>query len=64
MIANCFFIEDNEDQMSGNDNDGDGEDDNKQEYVKKEFVARPYDCTSGVLEEVEKSIVKNSRPLL
>jgi len=50
--------------MSGNDNDGDGEDENKQEYVKKEFVARPYECNSGVLEEVEKTIIKNSRPLM
>lgn len=50
--------------MSGGDNDLDGDDENKQEYVKKEFVARPYACTSGVLEEVEKNIVKNSRPLM
>ena len=27
-------------------------------------MARAYESTSGVLEEVEKSIVKNSRPLL
>jgi hypothetical protein len=27
-------------------------------------VARPYECTSGVLEEVEESIIKESRPLL
>ena len=50
--------------MSGNENDGEGEDENKQEYVKKEFVAKPYECTSGVLQDVEKSIVKNTRPLL
>ena len=45
--------------MSGDGGDGDEGDDNKQEYVKKEFVARPYECTSGVLEEIERSIVKN-----
>lgn len=49
--------------MSGDGNDDDN-DENKQEYVKKEFVARDYTCTSGVLEEVENSIIKNSRPLL
>lgn len=43
--------------------DGDGDDaDAKQDYVKKEFVARPWACTSGVLEEVEESIVKENRP--
>jgi hypothetical protein len=50
--------------MSGEGADGDDGDENKQEYVKKEFVARPYECTSGVLEEIEKTIIKNSRPLL
>ena len=45
------------------DGDGDGDEgDAKQEYVKKEFVARPWACTSGVLEEVEESIVKENRP--
>jgi hypothetical protein len=48
---------------------GDGADDNedgegKQEYVKKEFVARPYELNSGVLEQVQSSIVEPSRPLL
>lgn len=28
------------------------------------YVARPWDCTSGVLEEVEASILKPSRPLV
>lgn len=47
--------------MSG---DGDEDGDGKQEYVKKEYFARPYESTSGVLEEVENSIIKNSRPKL
>lgn len=50
--------------MSGDGAEGDEGDENKQEYVKKEFVARPYVSTSGVLEEIEKSIIQNSRPLL
>ena len=50
--------------MSNDGGDGDDGDENKQEYVKKEFVARPYECRSGVLEEVHDSIIKNSRPLL
>jgi hypothetical protein len=50
--------------MSGDGAEGDEGDENKQEYVKKEFVARPYESTSGVLDEIEKSIIKNSRPLL
>lgn len=52
---NC--IVDIDDGMSGDVGEGDDGDDNKLEYVKKEFVARPYECTSGVLEEIEKSIV-------
>ena len=50
--------------MSGDGGDGEDGDENKQEYVKKEFVAKPYVSDSGVLEEIEKSIIKNSRPLL
>jgi hypothetical protein len=50
--------------MSAGENDPDADDENKQEYVKKEFIAKPYECSSGVLEDVTKSIVKNSRPLL
>ena len=49
------------DNEEGNEDADDGE--NKAEYVKKEYVARPYDCTSGVLEEVENSIVKDKRKL-
>jgi len=30
--------------------------------VKKEYVARPYTCESGMLEEVQNSIIKNTRP--
>ena len=50
--------------MSGADgDDGDG-DDQKQEYVKKEYIARPYTSDTGVLEAVQKSIIKESRPLM
>ena len=49
--------------MSGDGEDGD-DGDNKQEYVKKEFIARPYTSETGVLEKVENSIVKESRPLM
>jgi len=50
--------------MSGDGADDNDDGDNKQEYIKKEFVAKPYECNSGVLEEVRSSIIKNSRPLL
>jgi len=50
--------------MSNAGDDDNDEGDGKQEYVKKEFVARPYELVSGVLEEVEQTIVKPSRPLL
>jgi len=36
----------------------------KQEYVKKEFVARPYISTTGAEAEVKGLIVKNSRYIL
>jgi WD40 repeat protein len=39
--------------MSGEGIDGDDGDENKQEYEKKEFVARPYECTSGMDADVE-----------
>ena len=45
--------------------DGDGDDaDAKQDYVKKQFVAQPYDSDTiaGVLAEVEESIIKENRP--
>jgi hypothetical protein len=48
--------------MSDNADLEDGAD--KQDYVKKEYVARPYDSNSGCIEDVESSIVKNSRALL
>ena len=49
--------------MSGDGLDGDDGDDNKQEYQKKEFFARPYTSTTGVMDEVHNSIIKNQRPL-
>ena len=50
--------------MSGGDGDDGDDGDIKQEYVKKEYIARPYSSETGVLEAVEKSIIKESRPLL
>jgi hypothetical protein len=50
--------------MSADGNDDNEDNDGKQEYVKKEFVARPYELTSGVFEEVSATIIKPTRPLL
>jgi hypothetical protein len=50
------------DEMSGGD-DLD-ELDGKAEYVKKEFVARPYESNSGMMEEVRDARVEDSRPRL
>jgi hypothetical protein len=50
--------------VSGDGGDDGDDGDAKQEYVKKEFVARPYECKTGVLEEVFASIIKDSRPKL
>lgn len=52
----------NEDDVSGGEEGEDGE--QKQEYVKKEFVARPFDPTPEILEAVENSIIKDKRPLI
>lgn len=48
-ISNFIVDEDAEGDGDGDDGE-DGE--AKAEYVKKEYFARPYECTSGVLEEV------------
>ena len=58
------YIEDVADDVSADGAEDGDEADEKKEYVKKEFVARPYETTSGVLEEVNNSIIKESRPLL
>ena len=55
--------------MDGDNISGDGAEDGddmdaKQEYVKKEYVARPYASESGAMEEVQESLIKNSRPRL
>lgn len=50
--------------MSGDGNEDNEDADGKQEYVKKEFVARPYQLTSGVYEQVISTIIKPTRPLL
>ena len=48
--------------MSGDGGDDGDDGEAKQEYIKKEFVARPYECKTGVLEEVQNSIIVDSRP--
>jgi len=52
----------------GSEGEGDGADEDggqpKQEYVKKEFVARPYSSQFGTDVEVKAIIVKNTRPLM
>lgn len=59
-------MEGNEGMDDDNISGADGEDaddlDAKQEYVKKEYVARPYTSDTGALEEVQNSIIKNTRP--
>jgi hypothetical protein len=59
-----FFIEDDGENASGDGNDDYEEGDAKAEYVKKEYFARPYECITGALEEVEQSIIRDSRPKL
>lgn len=51
-------------EMSQNEGDAEEGDEAKQEYVKKEFFARPYTSKTGVLKEVQESIIKSTRPLL
>ena len=64
-MSNYSFIEEELDGDMSADGGEDGDDaDAKQEYVKKEFIARPYESPYGTLEEVESSIVKDTRPLL
>lgn len=48
-----LFTEDDADNASGDGNEDDYEGDTKAEYVKKEYFARPYECITGALEEVE-----------
>jgi hypothetical protein len=62
LNLNFITVEDG-DNVSGDAEDLD-DNDAKAEYVKKEYVARPYECLTGVLEEVEKCIIKDSRPKL
>lgn len=55
--------EDSDVDMDGGD-DGAGE--NKEEFVERDFVPRPYnsDSIENVAEDVDQSIVKNKRPRL
>ena len=62
---------DNDDERNDDENvsgDGDyGEDgdlEGRQQYLKKVYVARPFECTSGVLEDIQDSIVKEKRSLM
>ena len=58
-------VEKPEDENSQGEGMGEDEDfDPKTEYVKKVYVARPYESTSGVFEEVNNAIVKQSRPTI
>lgn len=51
------------DDISG-EGDGDGEEgEGKVEYVKKQFVAKPWESNSGVYEDIIAHQVKESRPL-
>ena len=59
-----FWISVDEDAEGDGDGEGDEDGDAKAEYVKKEYFARPYESPYGTLEDVEKSIVSNSRPLM
>ena len=59
-----YSTEDDPDNVSGEGNEDDFDGDAKAEYVKKEYFARPYECVTGALEEVEKSIIRGSRPKL
>lgn len=56
----------NDDDNISGDGDGgdDGDLDGRQEYVKKVYVARPYESTSGVYEDIKDSIVKEKRSLM
>ena len=51
-----------DDNISGDGGDDADDLDAKQEYVKKEYIARPYTSETGALEEVQASIIKNTRP--
>ena len=55
----------NDQNPEGSDNDLDGADDDaaggKQEYVKKEYFARPYESPYGTDNVVRGYTVKNSR---
>ena len=63
-LIRFLFASVDEDVEGDGDGDGDEDGDAKAEYVKKEYFARPYESTSGMLDEVQNSIVQNSRPLM
>jgi len=44
----CIEDDDNNDNMSGDGGDDQDDGEGKQEYIKKEFVARPYVSETGV----------------
>ena len=57
--ADTLVDEDLEDEGDGDGEDGDG----KAEYVKKQFVARPWESNSGVYDDMMKHKVTQTRPL-
>lgn len=48
-----YYTEEDAENASGDGGDDYDEGDAKAEYVKKEYFARPYECITGALEEVE-----------
>ena len=57
-------MEGEEDNISGDGAEEGDDGEGKQEYVKKEYVARPYSSDTGVLEDIQSSIIKNTRPMM
>ena len=68
-VPNDNNMEDGEDEImdpeegmdGGMDEDPEGDDNQNAEYIKKEFIARPYKSEFGTDEEVERFKVVNSR---
>ena len=52
-LPQFYLTEDDADNASGDGNEDYDEGDAKAEYVKKEYFAKPYTCTTWALEEVE-----------
>lgn len=63
LFIHFYWIIEDGDNISGDGNEDGDDGEVKQEYVKKVYVARPWESLGG-LEAVESSIIKDSRPLL